>query len=167
MKEPSPEPNYGTNHETNWNDSNESIASGISNHPTGENVDNGSVDHFATTGFEVSSFKRAKRYIKYLLGLRRSRREPLLPHHSPPPSPAAPRRPINYIIFDIIWNRILSEANRELLSNYKWVFFLLSILIVVAVLAITNNFEYLNVFLKNLFCYLINCLRKGTTDCYV
>lgn len=167
MNEPSHEPNYGASNETNWNDSNESIASDISNNPTGENVDNVSVDHFATTGFEVSSFKRVKRYIKYILGLKKSHREPLLPHHSPPSSPAPPRRPINYIIFDIIWNRILSEANRELFRNYKWVFFLLSILIVVAVLVVTNNFEYLNTFLKNLLCYLLNCLRTGTRDCYV
>lgn len=168
MKEPTHEPNYGASHETNWNISNESIASDNSNESISENDDHRSVEHFSTTGYEVSSFRRVKRYVKYLLGLRKSPRQPLLPHHSPPPSPPSPpRRPINYIIFDIIWNRILTEENRELLANYKWVFFLLSILIVVAVLVITNNFEYLKVFLKNLLCYLLNCFRKGTTDCYV
>lgn len=166
MKEPNNEPNYGASHETNWNVNNESIESENSNEFIGENDDR-SVDHFVTTGYEVSSFRRLKRYAKYLLGLKKSHRQPLLPHHSPPPSPSPARRPINYIIFDIIWNRILSEGNRELLQNYKWVFFLLSILIVVAVLVITNNFEYLKQFLKNLLCYLLNCLRNGTTDCYV
>ncbi|CAG87783.1 DEHA2E05456p [Debaryomyces hansenii CBS767] len=166
MNEPTHEPNYGASQETNWNASNDSIESDNSNESIGENDDHRSEEHFATTGYEVSSFRRVKRYAKYLLGLRKSQRQPLLPHHSPPSSPLPPRRPINYIIFDIIWNRILSEANRELLISYKWVFFLLSILIVVAVLVITNNFEYLKVFLKSLFCYILNCLRKGTKDCY-
>lgn len=168
MKEPTNELSYGSNHETNWNVSDESIASDSNESPS-ENVEHRSVEHFVTTGFEVTPLRRAKRFIKYLLGVKKLHREPLLPHHSPSPPLSPPRRraPINYIIFDIIWNRIFSNANREMLKNYKWVFFLLSVLIVIAVLIVTNNLEYLNVYLKNLFCYLVNCIRKGTTDCYV
>lgn len=150
-------PDYGSNQDSDCLASSESISYGITDETTNHNPNE--VD------FEGTAFGRLKRLMKIILRIKEPRGRPLLPA----PSPTQPSRnpvPINYIIFDFIWNKILSEANRELLQNYKWMFFILSILIVVAILVVTGNLEYLKKFIKNLVCYLMNCLLTGSTDCY-
>lgn len=147
-----------------WNGSNESINSETSN---GSNIENGEpgVALASISDSEPSSFDKVKKFFKCHFGSSEPEREPLLPVQTPRQNVRPPRGA--YLILDFIWNRILTEENRAFLGTYKFLILIFVIVSVVGMFTITGNLEYLKMYIRNLLCYLINCLARDSSDCYI